>query len=1025
MKLVNTSVKRPVGVIMIVLAIIALGVVSVRNLVVDLFPKIDLPVAVIATTYEDAAPQEVENLVSRPIESAISSVEGINTIQSQSQSGNSLVLMMFNNGVDLDQALLDVRERVDQVKNMLPDQAGDPNIMRFSPDQLPVMWLSLTGKDAAVLTELADNQIAPFFERQEGVASVTIDGAKEREIQLILDEAKLQQYGVSPQLITQAVSSQNRSVSVGSVEKGHKDLQLRVVGEYHSLEDIKKTLIQSPTGAKLHVEDVATVEDTFKKSTSETLVNGEPAVVLSIMKKTDANTVAVADEILNNLDEINHKLASDVKLDVVIDTSEFIKLSIDSVIQNILIGGVIALFVLLLFLKSIRATIVIGLSIPIAVISTFALMYFTGQTLNVLTLGGLALGLGMMVDSSIVILENIYSYRQRGYSLFESATKGASELAPAVIASTTTTLVVFLPIVYVEGIASDLFTPLALTVSFSLIASLVVAVTLVPMLSSKLLARAMEDHGRRYWFNRLLERMNNGYARALKRVLKYRKTTVTVTILAIVGSLVLIPFIGAEFIPAADEGQMEISVETAPGSSLEHVKSITDQVHDKLEKYESVIETNFVTIGSGGFGIGGSSGNKTSFMMQLVPSHERDKTTTEIVQDINADLQSIVGAEIKVKESHGDMSMGDPITIELNGPDHDTLRELADDVVSEIRTVEGIYNPETAANEAVPQMHIVVEKEKAALYGLTQDDILSQVQMQFTGQVATTYREEGQEMNVTLLYPEDERQEISDLQDMKVTSQEGTTVPLEEVAEFKEVQGPVSLLRQNQQPQMNVTSDIVDRDLGSVLQDVETTLKDMEKGFPEGYSYNIGGQAEDMVESFSDLAKALVFSIFLVYAVMAIQFENFLFPFIIMFSMPTMVVGVLGGLFITGLPLSIPGFIGIIMLAGIVVNNSIVLVDYINILRRRGVERYEAIIQAGKSRLRPILMTTLTTILGMVPIGLALGEGAEMQQPLAITIIFGLGVSSIFTLLLIPVVYTFFDDLTAKLTRRNKKEKEA
>lgn len=1010
---------------MIVLAIIALGVVSVRSLVVDLFPKIDLPVAVIATTYEDAAPQEVENLVSRPIESAISSVEGINTIQSQSQSGNSLVLMMFNNGVDLDQALLDVRERVDQVKNMLPDQTGDPNIMRFSPDQLPVMWLSLTGKDAAVLTELADNQIAPFFERQEGVASVTIDGAKEREIQLILDEAKLQQYGVSPQLITQAVSSQNRSVSVGSVEKGNKDLQLRVVGEYKSLEDIKKTLIQSPTGAKLHVEDVATVEDTYKKSTSETLVNGEPAVVLSIMKKTDANTVAVADEILNNLDEINNKLASDVKLDVVIDTSEFIKLSIDSVIKNILIGGVIAIFVLLLFLKSIRATIVIGLSIPIAVISTFALMYFTGQTLNVLTLGGLALGLGMMVDSSIVILENIYSYRQRGYSLFESATKGASELAPAVIASTTTTLVVFLPIVYVEGIASDLFTPLALTVSFSLIASLVVAVTLVPMLSSKLLARAMENHGRRYWFNRLLERMNNGYARALKRVLKYRKTTVTVTILAIVGSLVLIPFIGAEFIPAADEGQMEVTVETAPGSSLEHVQTITDQVNEKLEKYESVIETNFVTIGSGGFGMGGSSGNKTSFMMQLVPSDERDKTTTEIVQDINADLQSIVGAEIKVNESHGDMSMGDPITIELNGPDHDTLRELADDVVSEISTVDGIYNPETAANEAVPQMHIVVEKEKAALYGLTQDDILSQVQMQFTGQVATTYREEGQEMNVTLLYPEDERQEISDLQDMKVTSQEGTTVPLEEVAEFKEVQGPVSLLRQNQQPQMNVTSDIVDRDLGSVLQDVETTLKDMEKGFPEGYSYNIGGQAEDMVESFADLAKALVFSIFLVYAVMAIQFENFLFPFIIMFSMPTMVVGVLGGLFITGLPLSIPGFIGIIMLAGIVVNNSIVLVDYINILRRRGIERYEAIIQAGKSRLRPILMTTLTTILGMVPIGLALGEGAEMQQPLAITIIFGLGVSSIFTLLLIPVVYTFFDDLTAKLTRRNKKEKEA
>lgn len=1009
---------------MIVLAIVALGVVSARSLVIDLFPKIDLPVAVVATTYEDAAPQEVENLISQPIESSISSVEGINTIQSQSQAGSSLVLMMFNNGVDLDQALLDVRERVDQVKGMLPETAGDPNIMRFSPDQMPVVWLSLTGKDAAVMTELAENQLVPFFERQEGVASVTIEGAKEREIQLILDQAKLQQYGVNSQLVMQALNSQNQSASVGTVEKGNKDLQLRVVGEYESLNDIKDTVIQTPQGSTIHVEDVAEVKDTYKEATSETLVNGESAVVLSIMKKTDANTVKVADQVLEGIDAMNEKLPKDANLDVVIDTSEFIKLSIDSVVKNILIGGIISVFVLLLFLKSIRATIVIGLSIPIAVISTFALMYFTGQTLNILTLGGLALGLGMMVDSSIVILENIYSYRQRGYSLFESATKGASELAPAVIASTTTTLVVFLPIVYVEGIASDLFTPLALTVSFSLIASLVVAVTLVPMLSSKLLAKAMEDHGRRYWFNRFIERLNNGYGNALKKVLKYRKTTVFVTILAIVGSLALIPFIGAEFIPQADEGQMEVRVETSAGSSLEHTQSIVDEVHEKLEKYEKDIETNYVNVGSGGMATMGSSGNTASFMMQLVPSAEREKTTTEIVKEINEDVKDIVGADIRVSESQ-DMSMGEPIAIQINGPEHDVLRDLSEDIAHGISEVEGIHNPETAASEAVPQMQITVDKEKAALHGLSQDDVLGQVQMQFTGQIATKYREDGQEMDVTLLYPENERSTIHDLQDMKITNQEGTSFPLEEVVEFKEMQGPVSLLRENQQPQMNITSDIVDRDLGSVVQDVEKVLTEMEKSFPEGYSYSMGGQAEDMAKSFTDLALALVFSIFLVYAVMAIQFENFLFPFIIMFSMPTMIVGVLGGLFITNIPLSIPGFIGIIMLAGIVVNNSIVLVDYINILRRRGIERYEAIIEAGKNRLRPILMTTLTTIVGMIPVGLALGEGAEMQQPLAITIIFGLAVSSIFTLLLIPVVYTYFDDLTAKLTRRNKKKKEA
>src|SRR5690625_4730186 len=501
---------------MIVLAIIALGVVSVRSLVIDLFPKIDLPIAVVATSYEDAAPEEVENLISRPIESSISSVEGIDTVQSQSQAGSSLVLMMFKNGVDLDQALLDVREKVDQIKGFLPEQSGDPSIIRFSPDQLPAMWVSLTGKDAATLTKVADQEIVPYFERQDGVASVTIEGSKEREIQLILDQSKLQQYGITTQSLIQSLSSSNQSASVGKIDKGNQDLQLRVTGEFQSLDDIKQTIVQTPTGAVIHVDDVAEIKDTYKDSSSITLVNGEPSVVLSVMKKTDGNTVDVANNINESIREIQKDLGNDVKLDVVIDTSEFIQMSIDSVVKNILIGGAISVFVLLLFLKSVRATIVIGVSIPIAIISTFTLMYFTGESLNILTLGGLALGIGMMVDSSIVILENIYSYRQKGYSLFESATKGASELAPAVIASTTTTLVVFLPIVFVDGIASDLFTPLALTVSFSLIASLVVALTLVPMLSSKLLSKAMEDKGRRYWFNSFLERVGNVYRSVLR-----------------------------------------------------------------------------------------------------------------------------------------------------------------------------------------------------------------------------------------------------------------------------------------------------------------------------------------------------------------------------------------------------------------------------------------------------------------------------------------------------------------------------
>ncbi|WP_042221459.1 efflux RND transporter permease subunit [Oceanobacillus manasiensis] len=1021
MKIVNTSVKRPVGVIMIVLAIIALGVVSLRSLTIDLFPKIDLPVAVVATSYQDAAPEEVENLVSRPIESAVSTVEGIETVQSQSQAGSSLVVMMFSNGTNLDQALLDVRESIDQVSGSLPGQSGDPRIMRFNPDQLPVMWVGLTGKDTASLTEVADEQVVPLLERQDGVGSVNVEGSKEREIKLVLDQERLQQYGVSAQTIAQTLGNTNQNASVGTVEQGNKDLQLRMTGQFESIEDIEKTIIQTESGSTVHVEDLAEVEDSFKEESSTTLVNGKPSVVLSILKKTDSNTVDVATTVEDSLAEIRDNLPADVGLDVIIDTSEFIQMSIDSVVQNILIGGLISIFILLLFLKSFRATLVIGLSIPIAIIATFTLMYFTGETLNILTLGGLALGLGMMVDSSIVILEHIYSYRKRGYSLVESATKGASELAPAVIASTTTTLVVFLPIIYVEGIASDLFTPLALAVSFSLIASLVVAITLVPMLSSKLLSKAMEDNGRRYWFDRFLGWLNNKYRSVLKWVLGHRKTSIIGSVLAIVLSLGLIPFIGAEFIPSADQGQVEVRVETELGSTLEQTESIVEQVNERLTEFESDIETNYVSIGGGsGMGFGGGGGNTATYTMQLIPSGDRDASTANIVQDMDKALQDIAGAEITVSSMDSGMGTGDPIQIKLNGPEHEVLTELSEQVVNRISEVDGVYNPESAADEGIPQMNIVVDKEKAAMYGLTQEQVTGQIQLQFTGQVATQYREAGQEMDVTMTYPEDERSSINDLQDTKIQTPSGDVIPLEEVADFESMQGPAALSRENQQPQMNVTSQIADRDLGSVVADVETAMDEM--NLPEGYNYSIGGQAQDMAESFSDLALALVFSIFLVYAVMAIQFENFLFPLIIMFAMPTTVVGVLLGLFVVGIPLSIPAFIGIIMLAGIVVNNSIVLVDYINILRRNGKDRYEAILEAGPSRLRPILMTTLTTILAMVPLALALGEGAETQQPLAVTIIFGLGVSSIFTLLLIPVVYTLFDDLTAKITKRRKKK---
>ncbi len=999
---------------MIVLAVIALGTISVRNLAIDLFPEIDLPIAVVATNYEDAAPQEVEQLISRPIESSLSTIEGVNTIQSQSQAGASLVILQFNTGVNLDNALLQVRESVDRVKAMLPEGASDPNVLRFNPNQMPIMWVGLTGDDVVQLQQIAEDQVGPHFERQGGVASVTIEGGKQRVIEIELDRAKLIEYGLTPQLLMQSLQGANQSGSAGVVAKGDKDLQIRIRGDYDSIDDIRETIVQTPQGARVHVEDVANVTSTFSES-GTSLVNGKPAVVLSVMKQSDGNTVEVSENIAAAVEELQADMPSDARLDVVVDTSTFIKQSIASVIQNMILGGVFAVLVLLLFLKSIRATLVVGLSIPIALISTFTLIYFTGETLNVLTMGGLALGIGMMVDSSIVILENIVSYRQRGFAMVEAAKRGASELAPAVIASTTTTLVVFLPIAFVEGIASELFTPLAMTVAFALIASLIASITLIPMLSSKLLSRAMDDHGRRYWFDQWLDRFNNGYAGVLQKALRFRKTTILITILAIVGSLALVPRIGTEFIPQADQGQIAVDVETPVGTSKEKTEQIAEQVNNQLEKYEE-IGVNYVTVGGGDPMMGGTggSGNTASYTIQLVPPAQRDQSTTEVVQQISAELEDIVGAEVTVSAMGATMGTGSPIEVQLNGPEHEVLRELSDQVIRQISEVDGVLNPTSSVAETRPELNVDVDREMAAQYGLSYQEIMSQIQLGFTGQTIMQYREAGDEMNVRLIFPEDERDTISDLENIAIQNQQGTMVPLDAVADFVQVQGPATLARQNQQRQVNVTSDIINRDLGSVSADIEAVLADMH--FPEDYSYSVGGEAEDMVEAFSDLALALVLSIFLVYAVMAVQFENFLTPFVIMFSMPATVVGVIGGLYITNTPLSITAFIGIIILAGIVVNNAIVLVDYINIVRARGVDRHEAIVEAGVSRMRPILMTTLTTILAMVPLALGIGEGAETQQPMAITVIFGLGLSSIFTLILIPVVYTYTDDLTRRVS---------
>lgn len=1024
MKLVETSVKRPVGVLMIVLGIIALGFVSLRSLAIDLFPKIDIPVAVVATSYTGAAPEEVEKLVTRPLEQSLSSVTGIDTISSQSQSGASIVMLMFQNGTNLDNALLEVREKVDQVKSFLPDNAGDPSVLRFDINQTPVVQLALTGAEATALQDLAENTIVPYMERQDGVASVGTMGGKTREILIELNLANMSQYGLTTQQVVQALSMENMSGSAGVITKGEQDLQVRVEGEFESLEDIANTMIHLPSGQQIKVRDISTIKDTFKKQNSLTLVNGSEALVLSVMKQSDANTVAVSQEIRKSVDALNSQLPEGVEISYIIDTAEFIEQSVDSVVNNMMTGALLAVLVLFVFLRSVRPTVIIAVAIPIAVISAFAMMYFSGQTLNVITLGGLALGVGMMVDNSIVILEHIFSYRQKGASLKEAAIKGGSELASAVIASTTTTVVVFLPIVFVQGLAGDIFMPLGLSVAFTLIASLVVALTIVPSMSAKMLSgKRFSSERKPSRIDQFFGRFLKVYRKVLKWVIGHRKTTLALTFVLFIGSFMLVPFIGAAFFPAADEGQINVSIELPSGTQLEKTYEVALQVEAELDKYRDIVDVSFLSVGSSGMIGGGGGSNTASLITLLVSKDEREVTTTQVMQDLHAATRDIPGAEITVSEAQTGLAGASPIQVSINGPDQDVLAEIAEQVVWVISNIEGIHNPTTSLASSQPELNIQIDRGIAARYGLTYQSIMSQVQMNVTGQLATYFRSDGNEYDVRVILPEEQRSSIADLNNMLIQTPTGQMITLSSVAELEQVQAPTYIQRENQQRQVNVTSDIVGRDLGSVSADVQRALDNML--LPDGYSISYGGQSMDMIESFMDLGMALIFSIFLVYVVMAVQFESLLFPFIIMFAMPPTFIGVLFGLFITGAPLSMPAAIGVIVLAGIVVNNAIILVDYINILRRRGIERNEAILEAGPSRMRPIFMTTLTTVLGLVPLALGIGEGAELQAPMAITIIFGLSFSTLITLLLVPLMYTLLDDFsnwTKRLFRRKKKE---
>ena len=1011
MKVSNISIRRPVTVIMLTLIVVLIGVVSLLNLSVDLYPKIDIPVAIVATSYTGSGPLEIENLVTKPLEGALATVSGLEDISSQSSDGSSLVILQFDFGTDMESATLEMREKVDMVKGYLPDDATNPRVFKIDPNALPIMTLSVNSEGTLAETQtIVEDKIISRLERIDGIASVDTTGGIDNEILIVIDQLALNTYKLSFNQLKGILVSENINIPSGTIDRGDRSLSFKIAGEFQSVDEISNLPIILNDGNVIRLKDVAKVKLKAEDITTINRYNKSLSIGLNLSKQTDANTVKVAREIKKEIEKLNNEL-DNANIDIIFDASIFINQAISNVERSGIVGGILAIIILYLFLRNIRTTTIIAISIPVSVIATFSLIYFYGITLNLMTLGGLALGLGMLVDNSIVVLENIYRYRDMGYSRSDAAKEGTNEVSMAVIASTLTTVAVFLPIVFVKGVTSILFKELALTVTFSLLASLVVALTIVPMLSSLILKiDHVQDEKRRFsYFDKGFHKVQSMYAFLVKKAIRKRKTTAFIMIVMFIASLFLIGSIGAEFIPSMDEGSIQVSVELPSSSKFESTLKIINEIESELETIPE-IESIYTVVGVSGFGhIQSESGSNGSITATLVSLRDRDKSTFEMADEIRKIIKDYAGAKINVSatESQGFGGMTAPISIQLKGDNIDVLKDYSEKIIEMSKKVNGTREVSSSLEEEKDELKLVIDREKASFYGITSSQISQYVRDLTEGTTLTNYRKDGEEISIKIIGDKSIRGNLEKLRALNIETPYGL-VPLDELTQSLEIaKSPITIIRTNQVRTVTISMSTFNRDLESVSNDIENNLEKMT--FPDGYSYKVGGQKEDLVDAFSSLGQALILAVLLVYMIMASQFENIKYPLIIMFTLPLALTGSLFALFITNRLINVPAIIGVIMLSGIVVNNAIVLVDYINTLRRKGKTLKESVVEASQVRLRPILMTTLTTVLGLVPMSLGIGEGAETTAPLATVVIGGLLFSTLLTVVVIPTVYLMFN----------------
>jgi HAE1 family hydrophobic/amphiphilic exporter-1 len=1056
MKLIEFSTRRPVSVFIFAVAAVVFGFVAFGNLATDLLPDITYPSITVRTDYEGAAPLEVESLITRPVENAVGVVNNVARVISSSRTDVSEVTLEFGWGTNMDLAALDVRERLDML--VLPADAERPILLRYDPSLDPIMRLGLYGEqDLVRLRLIADEQVKRALERIEGVAAVVVSGGLEEEIQVEIDERQMANLGLTVDRVVNRLAQENINLTGGRLREGQTEFLVRTVNEFLRPQDLRPIVIDSSQGAIVRLEDVAHVYKGHKEREVITRIDRQESVEVAVYKEGGTNTVTVSDAVRGNLSGLVSRLKQvdpALELAVITDQARYIRESVSEVLRTALYGGALAILVLFLFLRSWKTTMIIGIAIPISVISTFFLMYVSGISLNIMSLGGLTLGIGLLVDNSIVVLEAIQRRRDQGMGDIEAARAGTGEVARAVVASTLTTICVFVPIVFVEGIAGQLFGDQALTVTYSLVVSLIVALTVIPMLASRDFGPGEpepddgEDRPPRLfllrWIDRVVfvlsvwigrgikaiargagwvvgalvavplglfhavyDRIARVYARHLDWVLAHPWLTVVLAFLLLGGSLSFYPQLGRELVPELIQGEFFVNTELPPGTHLD----VTQRRMAGLERFAGALSGVHTVYSISGTSNeqGGVTGEKRENIAQLTLTLE-PPISRETEEGLMASLRTSLDREEEMKYRFGRpsyFSFRTPIEIEIRGYNLVLLDRLSDELVSRMLEIPGLTDIKSSTEGGNPELQIRFDRERLASLGLNLSDVAAIVRSKIQGTVATDIQREDRTIDIRLRAEEEYRDSVKDLLQLTVHQSGKTAIPLSAVAAVAEVEGPAEIRRSEGERVAVITANLVGRDLASVSEEIAAAITAM--NLPSGFAWHIGGQRQEMETSFGSMRLAISLAIFMVYLVMASQFESLLHPFVILFSVPFALIGLLGTLFLFGATISIVVLIGGILLAGIVVNNAIILVDYTNQLRRKGASKLDALRQAGRVRLRPILMTTATTVLGLLPMAIGLGAGSELRSPMALTVIGGLITSTALTLLIIPAVYSVLD----------------